>query len=430
MVKIQTSEEKVQSRGGIFFVYELLKQQNFDRLIDEHLGKCVKLFGYNYSDILFGLVMSQHCGATYTEDVYQLRSEFKNHPEFKVCSPDTLLRGYNELKTVTEVIISKSGVEHEFNVNPKLNALLLKILLKTGLLKTGESYMMDYDNTITECEKYDSQLSYKMENGYQPGVASIGKLPIYIEGRNGNSNAKFQLAQTLERCFNLTNGYGIKINAFRSDSAAYQQDVIELLQNNHTTFYLRCIESTDLKLNVKHIQQWEMIRYNGLLPVEPAETKHTPFAGDKEYRIIVQRKKKNIPQIDIFTQSSYDYYYIITDDLNNTPEQIFYIYNQRGGASEQCIDILKNDFNWNRLPCSFLDANTAFMLLSAISFVLYEWIKTIVCPYFHRLKPNARLKQFVFQFISVATKWIRSGRQIILKVFCTERGYENIPLRI
>jgi len=55
----------------------------------------------------------------------------------------------------------------------------------------------------------------------------------------------------------------------------------------------------------------------------------------------------------------------------------FYVtefYNNRGN-SERNFDILNNDFNCNRLPFSFLNANIVYLFAAAISFTLFEWLK-------------------------------------------------------
>lgn len=428
MIKVEKSSEQIQSHGGIFFTHELIKLHGIDKLIDGYLGKRVSLIGYDYSDILLSLAYSQHCGATCIEDVHQLREEFSNHPEFKICSPDTVLRCLNELKTANTIHTSNQGIKHEFNSNSKLNELLVQIILKTKALTTTAQYTLDYDNTVVQCNKYDARHSYKMSEGYQPGIASINQIPIYIEGRNGNSNAKYKMTETLSELFELTEKQNIQIKKFRSDSAAYQKEIIELMESKNITFYIRNMASTDLKMHIKEITQWKQIEYN-YLPFEIAEMQYAPFGDEKKYRIIVQRKKNSTAQVDVFSQSTYDYYAIITDDRTATPQEIFTFYNQRGGASENVIDILKNDFNWNHLPCSFLDQNTVFMILSAISYVLFAWMKTVVSKHIKGITQNGRLKQYIFKFINVAAKWIRSGRQTILKVF-SDRGYEFIPLKI
>lgn len=36
------------------------------------------------------------------------------------------------------------------------------------------------------------------------------------------------------------------------------------------------------------------------------------------------------------------------------------------------------------------------------------------------LKPNFRLKKFIFRFITVAAKWIKTGRRYVLKLYTTK----------
>ena len=69
---------------------------------------------------------------------------------------------------------------------------MLDIILKFKLLKREKNYLLDYDNTIIECEKYDSKKTYLHYSGYQPGVCFINKIPVYIENHNGNSPAKYK----------------------------------------------------------------------------------------------------------------------------------------------------------------------------------------------------------------------------------------------
>lgn len=428
MIKVEKSLEQIQSQGGIFFTHELFKKHGIDKMIDVHLGKRSSLVGYSYSEILLALFYSQHSGATCIEDVQQLRKDFVNHPQFKICSPDTVLRCFNELKTDNIIHTSEQGIQHDFNSNKILSELLLKTIVKTSVLKLTQEHTLDYDNTVAACNKYDAKRSYKMSEGYQPGVATINQIPIYIEGRNGNSNAKYKMTETLSDVFELAEKHNIRIKKFRSDSAAYQKEIIKLMAAKNVTFYIRNVACADLKMHIKKITAWQQIEYN-YQSIELAQMEYAPFGGEEKYRIIVQRKKNKTQQVDAFSETTYDYYAIITNDQTTPIEEVFTFYNQRGGASENVIDILKNDFNWNNLPCSFLAQNTVFMILSAISYILFVWMKSIVSKHIKGITPNGRLKQYIFKFINVATKWIRSGGQSVLKVF-SDRGYEFIPLKI
>ena len=204
MIKVEKSSEQIHAQGGIFITHELFKRYGIDKVIDKHLGPRGSGKGYSFSDIILGLVYSQHCGATCIEDMQQMVATFNNHPEFEMASPDKVLRMLDELKTETIIQTSKNGIKHEFSSNLLLNDLLQEICIKTKVLSTTDKCTLDYDNTINECNKYDAKTTCKMTKGYQPGVGSINNVPIFIEGRNGNSNAKYLMTDTLKKTKSLT----------------------------------------------------------------------------------------------------------------------------------------------------------------------------------------------------------------------------------
>jgi hypothetical protein len=108
-----------------------------------------------------------------------------------------------------------------------------------GYSKNGDFYDLDYDNQVQPNEKYDSKRTYKGTSGYQPGIASINNMPVYIEGRNGNSQAKYLQEETLDRLFTILCDQGINIDRFRADSASYQKLVVELVEAFCKLFYIR-----------------------------------------------------------------------------------------------------------------------------------------------------------------------------------------------
>jgi len=91
-------------------------------------------------------------------------------------------------------------------------------------------------------EKLDARMSYKMVKGYHPCMAAIERIPVFIQNHNGNTPARHQQKQTLALCFDNLKSQGIKIENFRADSASYQIDVIELVDDNCTFFYIRMLE--------------------------------------------------------------------------------------------------------------------------------------------------------------------------------------------
>ena len=366
-------------------------------------------------------------GGDCTEDINEhLGSHLKQVRGLSVCSADTILRGIKELATPTEEYVSSSGVKHEFNINTKLNELLLKATLKTGLLDNQTGYTLDYDNQVIATEKYDAKKTYKKCEGYQPGVASIGKLIVYVEGRNGNSQAKYQQTQTLQRAFSLLEAQSVKIKRFRADSASYQKDVIGLVTHKSQYFYIRAMRCADMEQQISRIpaEAWQKVRL-GVQEMEVAEIKdYKPFGGEETYRLVVSRIKRKDKQTDLFTGGCHTYRAIMTDDRQWNKKQIVSFYNQRGSA-EKTFDAMNNDFGWSKLPCSFLNENTSFMILTALYANLYQFILSAFSQKLDWVKENFRLKKFIFRFITVAAKWIKTGRQYVLKLY-THKDYSPL----
>ena len=86
---------------------------------------------------------------------------------------------------------------------------------------------------------------------------------------------------------------------------------------------------------------------------------------------------------------------------------------------------MNNDFGWSKLPCSFLSENTAFMILSAIIANFYRYIIGTYSQSIRWLKATYRLKKFIFRFISVPAKWIKTGRRHVLKLY-TSKDYSPL----
>ncbi|MBA7520755.1 hypothetical protein ES705_12852 [subsurface metagenome] len=92
-----------------------------------------------------------------------------------------------------------------------------------------------------------------------------------------------------------------------------------------------------------------------------------------------------------------------------TDKEVFFFYNQRG-AIERNFDDLKNNFNWGRLPFSFLNENTVFLIISVIAYIIYQYIINTFSTKVKFVKKTFRLKNFIFHFITVGSEWIGLNR--------------------
>lgn len=403
ITKVIKKNEKICPFGGIYFVMNEIKKKGLSKLIDSSLGERVKQARYSYSDIMLNWIYANICGAERLEDIEKIREHF----EFKLPSHDVIGRTFKSLSTKTKMLkpqTKHSQVKHQFNIHLPLNRLMLDIGLKLNILKSNKPYTLDYDNTIIENLKHDCTKTYRFNYGYQPGVAFIDKIPVYIEGRNGNSNAITLMSDTLRRCLNLLEEKNIKINKFRSDSAACQYQIFDLMEEKKIKFYIRLVKNKNFKEKVEaNIKLWEKMKDS------KKEVGDGIYTSKKlNYRMVVTRET---------IKGKYEYRAILTNDLKMPNKQVIYFYNQRG-AIERNFDTLKNDFNWGRLPFSFLNENTVFMIVSAIASIIYQYIIINFSKKIDFVKRKFRLKNFIYHFVICSV--IFKGN--VLQMF-TDRNY-------
>ncbi len=426
-MKVTQSGNKITAFGGFNFCHEFFKKSGIPGLINQSLGQRVKTIGFSYSDIFTNHLAIFLNGGDCTEDINEhLRESLNQIPDMQVCSADTILRGVKELSTSVTEYISPSGVHHEFNINVKLNRLLVKSLIMTGQLNRHSGHTLDYDNQVIPTEKYDTKTTYKKCKGYQSGIASIGKLIVSIEGRNGNSPATYKQAETLHRTFSLLANEKIKVNRFRADSASYQKEVVDLVTSENCLFYVRARRCANMEQQIGNLPKtaWQKIRL-GVQQMEVAEIpNYQPFGEEKPFRLVVSRIKRKDKQADVFSGTSYTYRSIMTNDQQWDEKQVVSFYNQRGSA-ERTFDAMNNDFGWANLPCSFLNENTAFMIMTALYANFYQYMINCFSEKIPWIKNNFRLKKFIFRFITVPAKWIKTGRRNILKLY-TQKDYHPL----
>jgi len=425
-MKVQKISNNVSPFSGISFVNNCFDKIGMSQLIDNELGSRVKEGGYSYSDIIKNFLNVFYSGGDCAEDIQtHLGKHLKSIPNNHVPSADTILRGIKELATENSTFTSKQGKNYDFNINMSLNTLNIKTLLHTKQLENGIYYDFDYDNQIIATEKYDTKHTYKGMKGYFPGVATIGDKIVYIENRDGNANVKFEQAATLTRAFELLKENGVKINRSRMDAGSYSKEIINVVAANSKLFYIRANKCEDLYNQITEINNWETVEIN-CKNYEVSSLTFAQFCEEKNYRLVIMREKTGDNQRDLFTGEAFKYRSILTDDWQSAEKEVIEYYNQRG-SSEKTFDVMNNDFGWKHLPCSFMNENTAYLLIMAMAKNFYNYFVKKVSHIFKNILPTTRLKRFIFRFISVAGKWVYKGRQWVLKLF-TDQPYELLKV--
>jgi len=407
---IQHCKRAVNPHGGIVFLMDEMRLRGIPAVIDTHFGARPKQATYSFSDILLCWVYSTLCGNTSLESTKKVKVAFSEIPDHKHPSPDRIGDIFKSWATPNVIYdyenSSDDDKKHYFNINAPLNNLMLDIAMKLEMINKNDYYMLDYDNTIIECEKQHDEacaITYdKSKRGYSPSVSFIGNIPVYIEGRSGMTPVTYRIEESVARSLNMLEQREIKIKMFRSDAGGYVKELTSMLDSRNIDFLIRFSHNERVYRHVKDLEEWQDVEINN----KKCQLISTNYDfGKRKYRVVIKREfirdKKFINQ---YTGDKYSYWSIITNNHFLSDKEIVLLYNERG-KTELVFKDLKGDWNWDKLPFSYLNYNISYMCISAIGSIMYRYVLNKYSDRLPFVKDTYRLTNFIYHFINVALEW-------------------------
>ena len=247
----------------------------------------------------------------------------------------------------------------------------------------------------------------------------MGDMVVYIENSDGNTNVRFHQADTHERFFSLLDSKKISVNRFRADCGSCSKEIVSEIEKHCKHFYIRANRCISLYDEIFALRGWKTEEINGI-QFELNSILVEKWEG-KCYRLVIQRQKRIDGNLDLW-EGECTYRCILTNDYISSTRDVVEFYNLHGGK-ERIFDDMNNGFGWSRLPKSFMNENTVFLLLTALIRNFYKTIMSRLDTKAFGLKKTSRIKAFVFRFISVPAKWIMTARQYVLNIYTENRAY-------
>lgn len=396
--RIEQCKELLIARGGLVLPYEAARALKLPTVIDRELPPPGSGHGYKPSKFVMPLVLMLHGGGKKLEDMREIKAEVSLRE----------LLGMKELPAACTVgdWLRRMGQ----------NGKGLSALGRVGLHLTTEiltrdprtQYTLDTDATLIEAAKELAQWSYKKEKGYQPLLGFIFELGLIIadEFRDGNVPAGTGALKFLKHCVSLMPA-GKRISYYRSDSAAYQADVINYCFGEKMLFTITADQDKAVKEAIRTIKEREWRPYER--DRQLAETVHTMNETKQAFRLIVQRWPK--PQPDLFDPEPY-YYHAIATNREEEAREVVALHNQRGEV-ENFIKELKGGFGTDWMPCGETYANAVFFRIGVIAYNLFQAMKVLALPVWWH---NATIATARWRLYQVAARLVNHAHRTILKL--------------
>lgn len=397
-IKMENSPERLTSLGGLVVVEEVARALGIWGEVDRVLEGPKSGRGYQPSEFVQALVWMLHAGGRRLEDLRELRAEQEVLRQLG-------LREVPDAGTVGDWLRKQGrrGVEGIEGVNRQL--------IRRGLEQEGEEIILDVDATQIEADKEAAQWTYQKVKGYMPLLGYVNGICVGQQFREGNASPGagiLEFAQSCEKA--LPAGKRIY---FRSDSAAYQAEVINHYSQPGRSFTITADLDAAVKREIQNLPETAWKPYRTVEGIatdrQIAETVHTMNETKQAFRLIVLRWAN--PQPDLFEAGQYCYHAVASNRQESATE-VIWKHNQRGN-SENWHKELKIGFAREQMPCGQFDANALYFAIGVLAYNLAQLLKRRVLPQSYQTATVATLRWKLYR---LAGKLVRHARCWLLQI--------------
>jgi len=397
-IKLEKSEERLTSLGGLVVLEEMAQALQVWQRVDQELTGPGSGRGYRPSQFVQPLVWMLHAGGRRLEDLRELRAE-------QEVLENLGLGAVPDAGTVGDWLRRRGerGVEGLGRVNREL--------IQGALEEEGEELTLDVDATEIEAEKQEAHWTYHHVQGYMPLLGYVKGICVGQEFRDGNVSPGAGILAFAKKCEAVLPA-GKRIY-FRSDSAAYQAEVINHYSQPGRSFTITADLDAAVKGEIKNLpaSAWQPYRTAEGLRTdrEIAETVHSMKGTGQAFRLMVLRWLN--PQPSLFESERYCYH-AVASNREESAREVIWQHNGRG-QSENWHKELKLDVGMEQMPCGQREANALYFAIGVLAYNLAQLLKRRVLPESYRTARVATLRWKVYR---LAGKLVRHARGLILQI--------------
>lgn len=224
--KVEMTRDLITPHAGLALLGEFAVGLGFLQSVDRYLPKPGSGAGYNPSEYIFPLILMLNGGGRSLEDTRQIKAD----------------DGLKEILPLKKIPSSDAFGDwlRNIGINGGLYGLekVNRRLLKRGMKYDGvKGYTLDIDATGIVAEKQSAKMTYKGFKGYMPIVGHIAENGLVLgdEFREGNVAPATRNLDFIKYCARQM-PKGKRIEFLRSDSAAYQAEIINYCEQNRIQF--------------------------------------------------------------------------------------------------------------------------------------------------------------------------------------------------
>jgi hypothetical protein len=413
--------------AGTSLLVDLFRKLEMGQLANQVLPAKKSSKGLSQGQMVESFVLLSSLGGECIEDMQHLRDDagLSGMLAYKPPAPETArqwLDGFHDELLLTNRFLQGSFIPPESSALAGLKEIERReIWAYINNLKPGCEITLDVDTQLIETNKAGAKYCYDGYKAYQAMKVCWAETLLVLadEFRDGNVFPGKDIKRVVDDAFDMLPHGEWKVKV-RSDSAAYDQDILDHWDGRHWGFVVSAAMHQQLKQEIERLpdtawQVWKAER-SGVVR-EWAEVPYVPGReyekkDSRPYRYLAIRVRRQ--QGAFFEDGTSMRHYAVVTNLWDIEGQALLEW-QRGkaGTVEQVHHILVNELASGIFPSARHGANAAWLRLQVITHNLLQLLKRIALPEEYA---DAHPKRLRFAIFTAIGRLVSHAGQMLLRI--------------
>jgi hypothetical protein len=438
--------------GGIGAIHRMVKKLGLPKRIDDALHLLKVHHPYHESDHVLNIAYNPICGGRTLDDIEHRRNDrhFLDALGARMIPDPTTAGDFCRRFVASDINALMDAI----------NETRVEVWRAQPKSFTEQTARIDADGSLVpttgEC-KQGMDISFKGEWGYHALIVSLANTgePLFLLNRSGNRPSHEGVVEYYDKAIALCRRAGFTDVLLRGDTDfsltrefdrwtdagvrfVFGYDVkpnlVAWADSAPQDMYEELVARTEREINTKPRARPEKVKEQIVRErkfknirtksEEIVDFEYRPTKCKKTYRVVALRKNLSVERGESVLFEQIRYFFYITNDNDLPALEVIEEARQRCNQ-ENLIEQLKNGVRALHAPVNTLNANWAYMVMTALAWSLKAWVGMLL-PINGRWKARheAERKQiirmdfrtFLAAFVHVPAQIVRTGRRIIYRL--------------